>query len=222
MSQRYLSRAAVIAMAILEGGLLGGCTSPRQKLTDAEEIVREVLALQTVDNAAVCTDDVTHGDPLAVFREMTRAPRQSRAELGWHDATPLRPLEHVRQNRSWQPHLGGGDFAISEPEPRRDLLPGLDQMRLVTAARYQAKGIGLIKEQVVLRPSWTPKRVVARWWPINRIRQDCWPLYLISDIVRRDETAFVAVQAEHWGTLYALKKTNGKWAFDAEWSRWLY
>lgn len=209
-------------MAILEGSLLGGCTAPRQKLTDSEEIVREVLALQTADNTAVCTDDVTHGDPLAVFREMTLAPRQSRAELGWHAVTPLRPLEHVREQRSWKPPLGGGDFAITEPEPRRDRLPGMDQMRLVAAARYQANGIGVIKEEVVLRPSWTPKRIVSRWWPINRIRRDCWPLYLISDVVRRDEMAFVAVQAEHWGTLYALKKTNGKWTFDAEWSRWLY
>lgn len=217
MSPRYVTRVAVIAMAIL-----AGCTPPRQKLTESEEIVRDVLALQALDGGAICTDDVTHGDPLAVFREMTQAPRQSKAILGWHTPTPLHPLTQVRENRSWQPPLGGGDFAISEPEPRRDFLPGMDQMRLAWAARHLAKGVGVVREQVVLRPSWTPKHVVARWWPINRIRRDCWPLFLVSDIVRKNDTAFVTVQAEHWGTLYALKKNNGKWDLEAEWSRWLY
>ena len=218
---RYAPRA-LIPIILSASVMLAGCAPSNRPPSDSEAIVQSVLALQASEGDAVCTDDRTNGDALAVFRQMTVAPRPSRTMLGWHSPKALRPSVAVSGKQLRGAEFDDDRLTIPEPEARRDMLSGIDQMRFTGAARYQARGTGVENGPVVIRPSLVPEGVTARWWPINRVRGDCWPLYLISDPVRTRDMAFVTVRAEHWGTLYALQKIGRGWRVVAEWSRWLY
>ena len=201
---------------------LGGCAAAQRPLEDRELIARAVLALLASTGQAVCIDDRTNGEPLAVFREMSKAPRPARSELRWHTPLPLRPEAEVTLQDLKRAELDHQSFAINEPGPRRDALPGLDQMRLDGSAQRLSQPVGTVNERVSIRGSWTPRGVKARWWPLNRVRRDCRPLFEISDPVRDRERAFVTVRSEHWGTVYALERRGTDWSVIAEWSRWLY
>lgn len=201
---------------------LGSCGTPQRPLDDREKIVRSVLTLLASTGQAVCTDDETTGEALAEFREMARAPRAARRDLRWHTPLPLRPDARVTTRDIKRSEFDDEKLVIEEPGVREDALPGLDQLQLDGAAQRIAGSVGAIEENVDLWRSWMPPGVVARWWPLNRIRRDCWPRFEISDPVRDRDLAFVSVRAEHWGTLYALKQSSGEWRITAEWSRWLY
>lgn len=214
-------RRAVLALS----GLLAltGCgAAEKRPLNDSEQMVQSVLGLLASDGKGVCTDDRTEGQALAIFREMTFAPRPSREELRWHAPLPLRPPVNVTGSQLRESELEREQLTIREPDVRKDALPSVDQMRLTGAARYQGKGVGVVEESVAIRTSWAPQGVASRWWPLNRVRRDCWPLFLISDPIRTRDTGFITVRTEHWGTLYALQKTGTQWRVVAEWSRWLY
>ncbi|HEX8485490.1 hypothetical protein [Sphingomonas sp.] len=202
--------------------VLVGCGSSERPLDDREKIVRSVLGLLVSTGKPVCTDDQTAGDALAEFREMALAPRASRADLRWHAPLPLRPDARVTTQDIKRSEFNNEKLEINEPGVRKDALPGLEQLQLDGAAQRLGKSVGTIKESVAVRRSWAPPGVVGRWWPLNRLRRDCWPRFEISDPVRDRELAFVSVRAEHWGTLYALRQTSGEWRVTAEWSRWLY
>jgi hypothetical protein len=202
--------------------VLGACGASQQSLDDSEMITRSVLALLASTGKPVCTDDRTNGEPLAVFREMSQAPRAARSELRWHTPLPLRPDAEVTLRDLKRAELDDQSFEIREPGPRRDALPGLDQLRLDGLAQRLSQPVGTVDERVSIRSSWIPRGVTARWWPINRARRDCRPLFEISDSVRDRTRAFVTVRSEHWGTVYALERRGAHWLVTAEWSRWLY
>ncbi|SEN61301.1 hypothetical protein SAMN05192583_3150 [Sphingomonas gellani] len=223
-ADRHPLLRAAIPLAVLAGTTGCGGGGPRP-LDDEEKMVRSVLTLLASTKNPVCTDDHTRENALAVYREMTLAPRPSRAELHWYPPTPLRPDDtrnEVTGRTLRRAELDGERIAIREPEPRRDALPGLAQLELDGAAKRLIRPIGGVEDGVAIRRGWTPARVTARWWPLNRARHDCWPLFVLSDPVRDRRIGFITVRAEHWGTLYALKPQGNDWRVVAEWSRWLY
>lgn len=215
-------RAAGILLSAMLLMAITGCAPDKRALTDDERIVGAVLTLLAQDRRSVCVDDSTQGQALAVFHEMQAAPRPARLELNWHRPLPLRPDIRVTTRALRDAEFEDQPLTIQEPGARTDLLPGLDQLRFDGAAARLGEQIGRAENAVDIRQAWVPAGVAARWWPINRMRRDCWPLFEISDPVRDRDMAFVTVRAEHWGTLYALQKTDRNWRIAAEWSRWLY
>lgn len=212
-----------LLLALLAG--LAGCGDKPRPLDDEEKMVRSVLSLLASTGKPVCTDDHTRENALAVYRQMTLAPRPARAQLHWYPPTPLRPDEQddeLDARTLRHAELDGERVAIREPKPRRDILPGLTQLELDGAAKRLIGPIGGVEDGVAVRRDWVPARVVPRWWPLNRIRHDCWPLFVLSDPVRDRQIGFITVRAEHWGTLYALRSQGSDWRVVAEWSRWLY
>lgn len=207
---------------LLLPALLGGCTKTNHPLTDAEQIVQVVLAQQAEPKHPVCLDDSTQEPALAVYREMIVAPRPARRELKWYPPRPLDPEARVTTRELRRTELGNEQVRIEEPEPRRDFLPGLTQLELDGTARRMLRSPTAIEQRVSIRETWTPQGVTARWWPLNRIRKTCWPLFVVSDPIRDRGMAFVTVRAEHWGALYAVRKEGGRLRPVAEWSRWLY
>jgi hypothetical protein len=200
----------------------GGCSSQPRPLNDDEKIVRAVLMLTASTKEPVCIDDETSEHPLATFREMALAPRASRVELRWYPPTALKPdPENVLQTRSAQAE-GANDIRFDEAPVRLDFLPGLQQMMLNGAALRLSSSLSAKSPEVAIRSSWLPANVKSRWWPINRVRKDCAPRFAISNPIRQAKIAFITVQANHWGALYALKPVAGDWVPIAEWSRWLY
>jgi hypothetical protein len=153
---------------------------------------------------------------------MSLAPKPSREELRWYPPTPLRPDVRVTTHDLRGTELGDAQLRIKEPDPRRDFLPGWRQFQLNGAARRFLASVADVEQPVRIQSYWQPPGVTARWWPINRFHKDCWPLFVVSNPVLDRKTAFVAVRAEHWGTLYALEKTGDRWTPTAEWSRWIY
>lgn len=202
-------------------GAVSGCNAAPRPMLPSEQIVQAVLKHLTT-GGDVCIDDRTHGDALLVFREMTGAPKPSRDELHWSSPEPLRPNQRVATDAIKEAELENKQLHLAEPDIRTAKLDALSQRQLTGAARVLSRGIGVERESVRIRDSWTPIGVAARWWPINRVRMDCWPRYEISDPARLKGTAFVSVKAGHWGTLYALQRRNQEWQVIAEWSRWLY
>ena len=201
--------------------LLAACSGGTRPLGEDEQITRSVLELLASKGNRICLDDQTRENALWTYREMMQAPRASREQLRWYPPLPLWPGTQVQAGAFRKAELGSADLKIAEPEPRTDALDGLQQMALDSAARSLASQ-KIDMESVAIRAAWAPRGVTTRWWPLNRIRKDCKPLFELSNPVRGRDIAFVTVRAEHWGTLYALRKQDGKWVPQAEWSRWLY
>lgn len=217
---RHRARAGLLPLALLGG--LAGCRSEHRPLEDREKIVAAVLTLLASDGRPVCIDDQTDGHALAVFEQMMAAPRAARSSLRWHAPISLRPDARVTTRELRRAEFKDEKLVIREPDAREDALPGLAQLELNSAAVRLSGEVGHVEETVAIRQSWAPKGVAARWWALNRVRRDCWPLFEMSDPVRDRKSAFVTVRAEHWGTLYALNKAGDEWRIVAEWSRWLY
>ena len=218
--QRPIARrcTALIGLALL----LASCASSGRPLTDDEKIVRATLALLASDGREVCTDDHTKNQALAVYREMMLAPGPARDDLHWYPPSPLRPDMRVPTKQIGDAQREGESVRITQPNVRNDPLPTLDQGPLDAAARHLALPLHENGAGLAIGSGWTPQRVHARWWPLNRLRGDCAPLFIVSDPVRDGDLAFVSARADHWGTLYALKPRGKDWAPVAEWSRWLY
>lgn len=201
--------------------LLSACDKAPRPLNEDEQITRTVLELLASKGNRICLGDQTRENALITYREMIQAPLASRAQLRWYPATPLWPETEVQPGAIRKAELGKSPFTIVEPEPRTDALDGLQQMALDSAARALSSQT-IDTQSVPVRAAWVPRNVFARWWPLNRWRKDCKPLFEVSNPTRARTVAFVTVRAEHWGTTYALRKIDGKWQPHAEWSRWLY
>lgn len=201
--------------------LLSACGGGTRPLNEDEQITRAVLQLLASKGNRICLDDETRENALSIYREMMLAPRASRQQLRWYPPLPLWPGTKVQADAFRKAELGNASLTIAEPEPRIDALDGMQQMALDSAARSLATQ-KIDTESVSVRPAWLPTGVTTRWWPLNRMRKDCKPLFELSNPMRGRDVAFVTVRAEHWGTLYALRKQDGKWLPQAEWSRWLY
>jgi hypothetical protein len=202
--------------------LLAACGKPAgAPLNDDEKIVRAVLATLVSDGKPVCVDGRTSGRALVVYREYLVAPRPSREELAWHVPGPLRPPPMPTESQIDTAVAQNKDVRLPEPGDRHDKLPAVTQADLDGAAHALSLP-PVADRKVSIEASWAPKGVVARWWPINRLKSDCEPLYMLSNPARARNIAFVTVQAEHWGTTYALRPQNGDWATVAQWSNWIY
>jgi hypothetical protein len=213
---RLLGMTALVAIN-------AGCAPKSRTLNDDEKIVRAVINLTVAQGQKICLDDQTDQNSLAIFREMALAPRASRQELHWYPPTPLNPeIRAVQAATLTGNQTESASEKIGEPPVRLDFLPGLQQMMLNGAALRLSSPVGSPGNSVVIKSSWLPAGAHADWWPINRFRKDCSPRFSISNPVRNRDMAFVTVQANHWGALYALKRVKGDWEPMAEWSRWLY
>jgi hypothetical protein len=201
---------------------LTGCTAQTRPLNDGEAITRTVLVLLASQGRTICVDDQTRDNALAVYREMMPAPRASRRQLRWYPPLPLWPVDNVAPGALRDAELGSATLRIAEPKPRTDALDGLQQMAFDNAARVSVQQTMGEGDSVAIDSAWTPPGVSVRWWPLNIFRKDCRPMFELSNPVRGREIAFVTVKAEHWATLYALRKIEGRWTPAAEWSRWLY
>jgi hypothetical protein len=202
--------------------LVAACGKPAgQPLDDDAKIVRAVLATLVSDGKPVCVDASTAGRALTVYREYLVAPRPSREGLGWHPPEPLRPPPMPTESQIDTAVAQNKDLHLPEPGDRRDKLPAVMQADLDSAAH--ALSLPPVADRTVkINASWAPKGVVARWWPINRLKSDCEPLYMLTNPARARNIAFVTVQAEHWGTTYALRPQGKDWATVAQWSNWIY
>lgn len=212
--------------AMLVGALaLGGCGAGATALDDNEQIVRATLGVLTADGKPICVDERTRGQPLAVFRTMSEAPRASRTPLGWHPPGPLRSPAEPRAGGIWRQEMRRGrpDHAqvrLGEPGNRDATdLPPLEQMRLNGRALALSSATS---ETVTIGSNWNVPGVTARWAPRNWIARDCDPRYVLTNPIHAGTIGFVTVTAGHWGTTYALEKTAGRWRPAAQWSTWLY
>jgi len=212
------STTALVAGAIT----LSACGPDTRAMDDNAKIVKATLSLLSSDGKPVCVDDATQDRPLVIFREMTAAPRPSRRPLRWYPPRPLRPEPITQTDGGTDDAIRNADIKLAEPSARLDPLPGLEQLQLRTAAWRLSTPVGDAEQPTDIRTAWLPKGVSARWWPLNRLRKDCDPRFIISHPVRGKDFAFIAVRADHWGTLYALKPEGSDWKPVAEWSRWLY
>jgi len=211
------SLAALAALA-----LVAACGRPAgQPLNDDEKIVRAVLATLVSDGQPICADASTAGRALVIYREYLVAPRPSRDGLGWHPPEPLRPPPMPTEKQIDTAIAQNKDVLLPEPGDRRDKLPAVTQADLDSAAH--ALSLPPVADRTVkIDASWAPKGVTVRWWPLNRLRSDCKPLYMLTNPARARNIAFVTVQAEHWGTTYALRPNGNDWATVAQWSNWIY
>ena len=218
--ERKLARPLGAAFLLLMATACG--RAPGQPLDDDEKIVRAVLATLASDGKPVCADKGTSGRALTTFREFALAPRPSRDGLGWHAPGPFRVPQMPTQAEIDTAERQGREVRLPEPGDRRDdRLPAVRQSGLDGAAL--ALSMPAVADRAIsVDASWAPPHVIARWWPINRMKGDCTPVYMLSNPARTRGLAFVSVRADHWGTIYALEPQGGDWVTTAQWSAWLY
>lgn len=199
---------------------LAGCQAGADARDDAGLINAQLLKLLTSDGRSICVDGKTVGEPLAIFRTMLPAPDPARRPLGWHVPSPLDIGPSLRVGRLANQELRGERIVLPEREQTKDFLPAVEQVQLN----------GLAREASVMTPDSgvgvenTPEapRAAVRWWPLNRLRSGCGPIYTVSKPVTFRGHGFVTVTAGHRGTTYVFRKTGDAWAPYAKWSTWLY
>ena len=202
--------------------LLSGCDRGRPaSLTDEQRIVRAVLVLLGKDNRPVCVDRSAKGDSLLTYRAMLRAPRASRDGLFWHQPEPLRPQPALTDRQIARDELHGDRTRLREPGSPLPKLPMPDQLLNNEAAQRLSMLLDA-QSAVAIGSDWAPAGVSARWWPFNRIRADCQPNYILMAPVQDGNVGFIGVTADHWGTIYAVRRKGADWSVVGRWSDWLY
>lgn len=210
-------RAGVCALLILSA-----CSSAAREPTEGEKIVSSVLGFLSSRGQTLCLDDETQDKSLAVFKEMALAPRPSREQLHWFTPSPLVPDEGNRVQNLAIRRINDAPKPLVEPGHQIDQLAPLMAYTINSEAKRFALGPGAREESVKITKPLLPNNAVARWWPINRFKKDCSPLFVISHPIYARNLAFVTVRADHWGTTYALQREGKAWLPIGEWSRWLY
>lgn len=208
-------------LVLLAAVVLSGCSDADVPLTPAEKIVRATLSLLAADGKSVCVDTATKGQTLFAFRQMMRAPRPSRTELGWHVPLPLRPPPALNDQQIYRGQLTGRRSRLESPDEGAATLPTTDQIRFNGVARQFAQQIDSTPG-VTINRRWTPANVTARFWLLNRIQRGCQPNYILSSPIFDSQLGFIAVAADHWATIYALERRGSEWVPTARWSSWLY
>lgn len=201
--------------------LLVGCTgSGPVQLDDDQKVVRAVLVL-LAKAGPVCVDRTTRGDTLFAYREMLQATRPARVALAWHQPLPLRPPPALTDRDMARDQFRSERVRIEEPDADAVALPIVQQTMLNGSAGRLAQMLDA-PSAVSIGAAWAPPGVAARWWPLNRIRSDCTPNYMLMTPVRTRTLAFVGVSADHWGTIYAFQRRGADWVPAARWTSWLY
>lgn len=189
-------------------------------LDNNEKIVRATLMLLASEGNAVCVDNHTRGQALAIFSAMTAAPSQSLKPLAWYVPGPLRPPAAISNSDLLRDSAQGGTAHLRGPENPTLPLSAIEQSRL----NRKAAALARLSEakSVSIRSSWNLKNIATRWWPINRVSSRCSPNYVVSDPAVSGTDGFVTVTADHWGTTYAFEHRGADWIPIAQWKTWLY
>ncbi len=199
---------------------LSGCTAP--VLDDRGKIVRATLQMLASDRAptapALCVDDRTRGEPLAIYRTMRAAGNEH--DLRWHYPGPLHGEQRVSNRALFEDAIGRNRLRIAEPLSTGAVLPAADQRRLDTAAT--ALAVVGASEGITIGAAAAAPGTAPRWWLHNRARRDCDRIYVVSRVVSDGRNGFLTVTADHWGTTYAVVRDRAEWRVAAKWSSWLY
>jgi len=192
-----------------------GCSSTADTLSPEQQIVRRVLQGLSAGGHPICVDNRAEGGSLQLWRASMVIARVAGRSLGWQHPVPLRPPADMPAPR---PKNREQATAI-KPLPQRSRLPHQELVALDAAANrlaQQPDNTG----PIILRSYWMPNAVTSRWWPLNRI-SSCEP-YRLSAPHRVGDLAFVQVQSNHWGTVYALRRAGAEWRIFAQAAPWLY
>jgi hypothetical protein len=216
---RRIWRSAMIAATLAATGCAANGDT---QLNDGEKIIRAAIntLISGQPTGTICVDSRTRGQPLAVFRTMTYAPVPSRAPLGWRAPGPLRAPTALSGRELYDDQIRNERVRLREPGQTAQLFPHEQQGILDTAAA--ALAVADHGESVAVRKASASDRIIARWWPINRMTASCSPNYVVSYPVWRDNIGFVTVTADHWGTTYAMQRRGADWRTVAQWNIWLY
>lgn len=199
--------AAIIAMS--------GCAPSPSQLTPDKQILRRVLQGLSAGAYPICVNNQANGDSLRLWRDSIVIARASGHSLGWQDPEALRPPADMPA-----PVSGGKTQPTAiAPLIRRANLPHQEIVTLDAAVNRLSVQQDAAPA-VVLQSGWMPPGVTTRWWPLNRIA-GCEP-YRLSAPYRFGNLAFVQVQSNHWGTVYALRRMGDQWRIIAQAAPWLY
>lgn len=208
--KRFHLAAACGAIAALS---LMSCA--RGPASDGEQIVAAVARTLASRPGSVCVDRRTSGEALEVWRDARQVVSATAGTLGWSRPAPLTPPDKVeyvvetagrRQERMIEP------IATARPLPR----PLVQQVQSAALHLTWSDG-GTEVMSVAGGPG-----VSSRPWLLNRIWPRCAYAYQLSNPARFGDIGFVAVTANHWGTVYAVQHGPAGWRTIAQWTPWLY
>lgn len=204
-----LTPALVFSMLTL------GCTPSVDTLSPDQQILRSVLQGLSAGGYSLCVDNRAEGGALQLWRASMVIARVAGHSLGWQRPVPLRPPTDMPapQPKGWE------QVAAIKPLLQQARLPHQDLVALDAAANRLAQQPDN-SGPMILRSHWMPTSVTSRWWPFNRVA-DCEP-YRLSAPHRAGSLAFVQVQSNHWGTVYALRRVGTEWRVFAQAAPWLY
>ncbi|HVF95533.1 MAG TPA: hypothetical protein VM900_14575 [Sphingomonas sp.] len=191
-------------------------------LDDDGRIVRATLRVLVRDRPAtapaLCIDNRTRGEPLAIFRTMRASGNEH--ELRWRHPAALHAATPVTQRALFEDAIGRNRLRIVEPQSTGATLSAADQRKFDTAAT--ALAIMGKSDSVALDTGMAVPGASPRWWLLNRIHTGCDRVHVLSKIVRDAQIGFVTVSADHWGTTYAVERNGADWRVTAQWNSWLY
>lgn len=217
-----LASSRALGVGLLAFGALTLSACAPRPLDDDGRIVRATLALLATGRdpaaPALCIDNRTRGEPLAIFRTMRAASIDH--DLRWRQPAPLHAIPRVSGRALFEDAIGKNALRIQEPPSNGAVLPAADQRRLDTAATTLA--ILGESNSVTFGDNAAVAGVAPRWWLLNRLHAACERTYVLSRIVRNVDTAFVTVSADHWATTYAVGRAGADWRVTAQWDSWLY
>lgn len=195
--------------------LVVGCSPTADTLSPDRQILRRVLQGLSAGGYPICVDNRAEGGSLQLWRASMVIARVAGRNLGWQHPVALRPPADMPVSG---PNDGTQAIAI-KPLPQQSRLPHRDLGALDAAVIRLAQQPDTIGP-IILQPYWMPNDVTSRWWPLNRI-SSCEP-YRLSVPHRIGDLAFVQVQSNHWGTVYALRRAGTGWRVFAQAAPWLY
>lgn len=207
---KSVGRSACVVVASVS---LACCES--KTAGDGEQIVAAVAQTLAGDAQKICVDQRTQGDALAIWPDLQRLLRGAAGAPGWSAPTPLIPPANVKYTADTG---GGPQVRVTEPKPVAAPLPRALVQRIQTAATRLA--MTERDDNVVIVPDLP--RVSSRLWLLDRLQPKCAYSYRLSHPAQLGGIAFVAADANHWGTIYALERAPGGWRPVARLTPWMY
>lgn len=209
-------------LVALAGAAVTSCTRP--PTSEEERIVAAVTRLIAAPAALTCVDRRTGGNALEIWRDARLVVLASGRRLGWSVPQPLRPPMSVERGVET---ADGRRMRVAEPLSRAPALPRAVEQRVEVAAR---RLVLADPDGPVTIPS--GPGISSRWWVMHRLRRECpyafhlsnpaWSGPIGAGAAKPGTIAFVAVDANHWATIYALERRVSGWYPLARWTPWMY
>jgi hypothetical protein len=193
--------------------LLGSCGS--KTTGDGEQIIVAVARTLASGPNPICVDQRTHGDALTIWPDIQRLLRGAAGTLGWSAPVPLVPPAEVKYVAQI---AGGPQVRVIEPKPVAAPLPRALVQRIQVAATKLS--MSERDDDIVIVPD--IPRVSSRFWLLDRLQPRCAYSYRLSHPAQLGGIAFVAADANHWGTIYALERGAKGWRPVARLTPWMY